>query len=255
MVVLTSRSLPLQSDQDTVLLSSIGILDLTIDRRSDKSWFGLLGRHRDLSSRQTQSASSPQDTRKRSTPANARKRHIARSERVPAVSVQVTRILLRERSVRRQRRPLPDGPRMTRKNRRRPSNDEGTILLLTLGCVAVALMLVVVVVDASAVFLARRSLASEADGAAVAAAQSVSKAQIYANGAGTRLPLADVQAAVARYAAGDPGLDAAVEHGPDGDTVVVTAHRGVNLPLVGFLGAGRVTVTATSRATSVRLAP
>jgi uncharacterized membrane protein len=132
----------------------------------------------------------------------------------------------------------------------RKQDDEGTILLLTLGCVAIALMLVAVVVDASAVFLARRSLASEADGASVAAAQAISKAQVYANGAGSRLPLSDVQAAVANYA-GD--LQATVEHGPDGDTVVVTGHRGVSLPFVSFLGIGPVAVTTTSRASSIRL--
>jgi len=142
---------------------------------------------------------------------------------------------------------------MTRWNRRRASADEGTILLLTLGCVAIALMLVVVVVDASAVFLARRSLASEADGASVAAAQAVSKPQIYTHGAGARLPLAEVQAAVTNYAQ-DGNLQASVEHGPDGDTVVVAGHRAVGLPFVGFLGIGPVTVTATSRASGVRLA-
>ncbi len=140
---------------------------------------------------------------------------------------------------------------MTRPRPGRQCRDEGTILLLTLGCVAVALMLVVVVVDASAVFLARRSLASEADGASVAAAQAVSKEQVYANGAGARLPLNAVEAAVANYA-GDHDLQASVEHGPDGDTVVVTGHRPVTLPFAGFLGVGPVTVTATSRASSVR---
>jgi hypothetical protein len=134
--------------------------------------------------------------------------------------------------------------------------DEGSILLLTLGCVAVALMLVVVVVDASAVFLARRSLASDADGASLAAAQSVSGPAVYARGAGRQLPLAAVQAAVARYT-GDvhlSSLASSVEHGPDGDTVVVTGRRSVKLPFVGVLGIGPVTVTATSRASSVRLA-
>jgi uncharacterized membrane protein len=135
----------------------------------------------------------------------------------------------------------------------RSRDDEGTILLLTLGCVAIALMLVVVVVDASAVFLARRSLASEADGASVAAAEAVSKSQVYANGAGGRLPLGEVQAAVSTYAV-DADLQAGVEHGVDGDTVVVIGHRGVSLPFVGFLGVGPVTVTATSRASSIRLA-
>jgi uncharacterized membrane protein len=134
----------------------------------------------------------------------------------------------------------------------RTRDEEGTILLLTLGCLAIALMLVVVVVDASAVFLARRSLASEADGASVAAAQAVSKTRVYASGAGSRLPLGEVQAAVSNYSC-DADLQASVEHGADGNTVVVTGRRGVSLPFVGFLGVGPVTVTATSRASSIRL--
>lgn len=135
-------------------------------------------------------------------------------------------------------------------------DEEGTILLLTLGCVSVALLLIVVVVDASAVFLARRALASDADGASLAAAQSVSAQEIYANGAGARLPLSVVQAAVARYEGngGHSGLTSSVEHGSLGDTVVVTGRRDVKLPFVGILGIGSVTVTATSRASSVRLA-
>jgi uncharacterized membrane protein len=135
----------------------------------------------------------------------------------------------------------------------RNRDEEGTILLLTLGCLVIALMLVVVVVDASAVFLARRSLASEADGASIAAAQAVSKPLVYTKGAGARLPLAEVQAEVARYAA-DGDLSASVEHTADGDTVVVTGRRGVTLPFVGALGIGPVTVTATSQASSIRLA-
>ena len=83
-----------------------------------------------------------------------------------------------------------------RRRRGEQRDEDGTILLLTLGCLVIALMLVVVVVDASAVFLARRSLASEADGASIAAAQAVSKPHVYAHGAGARLPLAEVQAAV-----------------------------------------------------------
>ncbi len=134
----------------------------------------------------------------------------------------------------------------------RKRDEEGTILLLTLGCLVIALTLVVVVVDASAVFLARRSLASEADGASIAAAQAVSKPLVYTEGAGARLPLAEVQAEVARYAPGGD-LQASVEHGADGDTVVVTGRRGVNLPFASALGIGPVTVTATSRASSIRL--
>jgi uncharacterized membrane protein len=137
----------------------------------------------------------------------------------------------------------------------RARDDAGTILLLTLGCLTVALLLVLVVVDASAVFLARRALAADTDGASLAAAQSVSGPQVYARGAGRRLPLAQVQAAVARYeaAAGASALNTTVEHGADGDDVIVSGRRPVTLPFAGLIGIGPVTVTATSRASSVRL--
>ncbi|MCW2546888.1 MAG: Protein of unknown function rane [Mycobacterium sp.] len=128
-------------------------------------------------------------------------------------------------------------------------------MLLTLGCASIALILVVVVVDASAVFLARRSLASATDGASLAAAQSVSSQSVYAKGAGAQLPLEEVQAAVARYEGdGHPSeLNASVTHESAGDTVVVTGKRSVRLPFASFLGISDVTVTATSRASSVRL--
>jgi uncharacterized membrane protein len=135
----------------------------------------------------------------------------------------------------------------------RRRDEGGTILLLTLGCVAIALMLVVVVVDASAVFLARRSLASEADGASLAAAQAVSKPLVYTRGAGAHLPLAEVEAAVANYAGDAAAFQATLEPDAAGDTVVVTGHRAVTLPFAGMLGIGPVTVAATSRASSVRL--
>lgn len=129
-------------------------------------------------------------------------------------------------------------------------------MLLTLGCVAIALMLVVVVVDASAVFLARRGLASDADGASLAAVQAVAKEQVYASGAGARLPLEAVQHAVSEYGGDGHGsaLTASVERLETGDTVTVTGRRAVKLPFVSFLGIGDVTVTATSRASSIRLA-
>ena len=138
--------------------------------------------------------------------------------------------------------------------RRSPARDDaGTILLLTLGCVALALMLVVVVVDASAVFLARRGLAADSDGAALAAAQSVSTARVYAGGAGGRLPLADVQRVVAGYDAGHPSmLTATVRHDTGGDTVIVSGRRDVRLPFAAMFGIGPVTVMATSQAASVR---
>jgi uncharacterized membrane protein len=136
------------------------------------------------------------------------------------------------------------------------SHEDGSIMLLALGCVSIALILVAVVVDALTVFLARRSLAATTDGASLAAAQSVSSRSVYLKGAGASLPLSEVQAAVARYAgdAGPGSLSATVIQAATGDTVVVNGRRSVRLPFGSFLGIGDVTVTATSRAASVRLA-
>ena len=118
---------------------------------------------------------------------------------------------------------------------------------MTLGYLVVVLVLAFVVAEASMVYLARRSLAAECDGAAVAAAQSVDAARTYGQAdPGTTLALAGVQAVVARYRRSPHSvLDAAVE---GGDTVVVTGRRDVDLPLLGYLSVGSVTVSASARA-------
>ena len=70
----------------------------------------------------------------------------------------------------------------------RRGDDEGSILLLTLGFAIVAMALVLVVTDASKVFLTRRSLVSAADAAALAGAQSLDREQFYTGKTDT-LPL------------------------------------------------------------------
>jgi uncharacterized membrane protein len=134
-------------------------------------------------------------------------------------------------------------------------DDEGSILVLTLGFAVLLLSLVLVVVDASAVFLARRGLASACDGASLAAAQSVDTGQVYRSGVtGTTLPLAGVQSAVGRYAAEtypDGALSGTVRNG---DTVVVTGRRTVAIPVVRWLGIGDVTITARAEASARQLA-
>lgn len=70
-------------------------------------------------------------------------------------------------------------------------NDRGTILPLIAGFTVSALLLVLGAIDASAAFLAQRDLASVCDGAALAAAQSVSARAVYeAPGVSAALPLA-----------------------------------------------------------------
>jgi uncharacterized membrane protein len=138
--------------------------------------------------------------------------------------------------------------------RDQPDSEQGSILVLTLGYAMLLLALVLVVVDASAVFLARRSLASACDGASLAAAQSVDTGQVYREGvSGSALPLAGVQSAVSRYQTQtypDGSLSGSVANG---DTVVVTGRRTVELPAIDWLGIGDVTLSARAEASARQL--
>lgn len=132
------------------------------------------------------------------------------------------------------------------------SDDDGSVLLLTVFLAVVLMTLVAVVVDASAAFLARRNLASAADGAALAAAQSVDYDAYYAGAATDDLPLRDD--VVASYVAAHfPGTTVADVH-VDGTTVTVTLERHVALPLSppGYDSGLDVTATATARLRSGR---
>ncbi|MCU1593477.1 MAG: Protein of unknown function rane [Frankiales bacterium] len=143
---------------------------------------------------------------------------------------------------------------------RRPvKDDEGTILFLTIGLSVVLLLLVAVVVDVSAVILAKRGVSSAADGAALAAAQQPDRTAIDTrdNALATRLPLdsALVSDVVSTYEADAdndlPGLRL-VSHveGAAADEAVVDAYRTITLPFGGWLGVGRVQVHAVARARS-----
>lgn len=81
--------------------------------------------------------------------------------------------------------------RSRRRNRasRGLAEDEGTITLLTLGFMALGLLLIVVVVDVSAVFVARKGLLADCDAVALKAAQSLDIDRLYGEGADKNLPL------------------------------------------------------------------
>ena len=62
-------------------------------------------------------------------------------------------------------------------------DDDGSLTVLVIGYAFIAAVLVVVGVDVSKVFLARRALSSVADAAALAAAQAADRSAIYAGDA------------------------------------------------------------------------
>lgn len=62
--------------------------------------------------------------------------------------------------------------------------DDGQLTVLVIGYTFIAAVLIVVGVDVSKVFLARRALSSVADAAALAAAQAADRAAVYAGAAG-----------------------------------------------------------------------
>jgi Flp pilus assembly protein TadG len=142
---------------------------------------------------------------------------------------------------------------------RRRADDEGTILLLTCGLAVVLMALVVVVIDVSVVILAKRGVASAADGAALVAAQQPDHTAL--NDPRRRDVLDDflpldrgaVIDAVARYE-----REAAVTQRTltlradvvDGTEAVVFARRTVRLPFVSWFGVEQVVVESTGRARS-----
>jgi len=142
-------------------------------------------------------------------------------------------------------------------------DDQGSVLVLGLGFVVVTMLAVGLVVDASRLFLARRSLASLADGAALRGAHDLDLAALYrsggsgTSGAPSALPLsaARVRSDVAHYV-----VDQSAVNGLRGvrviavtvvaGTVEVTLAMTESVPLLGtILGhpEGEL-VTATARA-------
>jgi hypothetical protein len=143
--------------------------------------------------------------------------------------------------------------------KRQLAGEQGSVTLLVIGCTAILFLLVAVVVDASAVFLARRTLVGHADGAALAAAQQVSEAAVYASGVPGAGPV-PLDGTLVRSAAAEHLAARPVDRGPirdvhlvyaglvgDGDVVVVLAGQ-ARLPLVNAVTAGRVSVPVTAEA-------
>jgi len=141
-------------------------------------------------------------------------------------------------------------------------HDDGTVMLLVLGLVVLAGLFVVVVVDASALFMARRDLLAAADGAALAGAQAVDEAAVYREGVHGSLPLDPrrVQLAVddyLRFSGVSGSVDGLqVDVTTDGTTVRVELLAVVQLPVVNGVTPGAadgVSVAATASARSAVL--
>lgn len=126
--------------------------------------------------------------------------------------------------------------------------DDGQLTLLIIGFVSIALVLVLIGIDVSKVFLARRALSSVADAAALSGAQALDRDAIYTGagaGCGGLLPV-DSTLAQQRV---DEALDDDADdlHGtfnvvdPGEATVqggIVSVHLGgdVSLPFAGIIG-------------------
>ena len=138
------------------------------------------------------------------------------------------------------------------------ADDEGTVLLLIVGLVAVVGLLVAVVTDVTALYLQRRDLVSAADGAALAGAQAVDEETIYTQGlpASGPLPLDEAAARVAVHEyLSDAGLDGgslAVRVETTSTTVSVSLSTTYDLPVantatLGVTGNAHVSASATAR--------
>jgi type II secretory pathway component PulM len=121
---------------------------------------------------------------------------------------------------------------------RKPIDERGQVSLMIIGLFLVAVLLVVVVVDASAAYLRRQELDSLADGAALAAVDGVQGEAVYTRGLGERAVIDPVAAraygtaylralgAHRRY----PGLQVRVETTADSVRVRITTP--LDLPLL-----------------------
>lgn len=140
-----------------------------------------------------------------------------------------------------------------------PANGEaGQVGVLIIGYVLLALLVITVVAGASSVYLGHKKLLSAADGAALAAADTFSLAQVQGSEGSAPaavLDAASVTAEVQRYLqdsrAGDriESLQVLPETGaPDGRTARVVLAGVVHPPIVNFLIPDGIRITATSEA-------
>jgi hypothetical protein len=146
----------------------------------------------------------------------------------------------------------------------RSRDERGQTMLLIVGLAVVLMMAIAVVVDATAAYLQRQGLATVADGAALAGADSGSRNEpdLYTDGIEGDPELDQArqvaEAAVADYLrrtgahAEYPGLRWAVGFDDGGDSVVVRVRAPLRLPLT-FPGSPQTASISASASATVRL--
>lgn len=87
--------------------------------------------------------------------------------------------------------------------RRRAAAEDGQLTVLVIGYTFIAAALIVVAIDVSSLFLARRALSSAADSAALAAAQQVDRAAVYSGSVAAGCGLLPIEPDAAQQAATD----------------------------------------------------
>lgn len=137
---------------------------------------------------------------------------------------------------------------------KRVSDDRGSVLILGVGLIAVVLLAVAVLADASVAFLQRQQLFALADAAALAGAQAIDLEAYYADGASaaTRLDAVAVPGRVRAHLERSRAADAidglVVDHiTSDGQQVVVALSAPLRLPFLLGLDGSRVAVEARSQ--------
>jgi hypothetical protein len=124
-------------------------------------------------------------------------------------------------------------------------DQHGQTSVLIIGFFLVAVLLVVVVVDASAAYLQRQRLDALADGAALAATQAVEGEQVYTEGLGERAQLdpAEARRHVAAYLRRVSRERLGFRVRTTSDSVTVEVSQVLDLPLVPPGWTDRTTVT------------
>ena len=130
------------------------------------------------------------------------------------------------------------------------SDEEGQLMILTVGLALVVFAVAGLAVDGTRVFLMKRSLQNVADGAAVSAAASIDTRAYYASG-GSRVVLDRARAArmaLEMIASRGASVTAAVTD--EEDVVTVTVRAEVRTTLLRLVSIETIPVAATSSATA-----